>query len=112
MLYDLNDVKLTGRLVRDPKESESESGKTIAYITLAVGGGEDYTNFIDITLFDNLADVVLKHKNKGDELLVEGELRSYKKDNLTLQSVIGKRIYFLRNSNVGEDIPLEIGKFV
>ena len=57
----LNQVVLVGRIVRKPELRESEKGKKLTFVTLAVPrsfknmNGEYDTDFIDCVLWDNVA---------------------------------------------------------
>lgn len=41
-------------------------------------------------------------RKKGDTILVEGEIQSYKKDKMTEQGFVGNRIVYLKNVNASE----------
>ncbi len=81
----MNEVRLIGRLTRDPEEKKTPAGKTVAKMTLAVD--RDYTNtegqreadFIDIIAWEKLAENCIKHLGKGRLVSVKGRLqvRSY-----------------------------------
>jgi single-strand DNA-binding protein len=70
----MNNVKLIGRLTRDPEVNE-RSGKTVCDIRLAVNGpGKTPPVFIDVAVFDERAEQASAMK-KGDQVSVEGSLR-------------------------------------
>ena len=78
----LNNVMLVGRLVQDPEVQESESGKKISQITLAVNrpykneDGVYETDFIDCVLWDGIAINTTEYCKKGDVVGVRGRLQT------------------------------------
>lgn len=99
----LNQVVLVGRLVADPKitETESEAGKKASVITLAVPRsfkniyGEHETDYIDCIMFDPIAETTMEYCHKGDLVGVKGRLQ--RKDNEPL-SLLAERVTFLSNN--------------
>ncbi len=81
----MNEIWLIGRLVRDPEEKKTPSGKTVARMTLAVerdyanADGEREADFIDVIAWEKLAKNCIKHLGKGRLVSVKGRLqiRSY-----------------------------------
>lgn len=80
----INRIVLVGRLTRDPELRYTPSGKAVASFTLAVNRrfsrqGEREADFIDIVVWDKLAETVANHLGKGRLVGVEGRLqvRSY-----------------------------------
>ena len=104
----LNQVVLVGRLVRKPELRETEKGKKLSFITLAVPrsfknmNGEYDTDFIDCILWDNIAVSTVEYCNKGDILGVKGRLqsRTIEKEtgNLTQIDVVAEKVTFLSNN--------------
>ena len=46
---DINSVTITGRLTKDPETRTTQSGKTVAQLSVAVGGfKKDETHFVDV----------------------------------------------------------------
>jgi single-strand DNA-binding protein len=78
----LNQMVVVGRLVRDPELRETENGKKVSNITLAVprsyknSDGEYDTDFLDITLWNNIAENSVEYVTKGDLLGVKGRISS------------------------------------
>lgn len=78
----MNQISLVGRLVSDIKVNETESGKEIATMTLAVP--RDYKNsegiyesdFIDCTLWGNTAKRMSEYCKKGDMIGMHGRLQT------------------------------------
>lgn len=75
-----NKAILCGRLTREPASRATPSGMMICEITLAVNGrGKDKdTFFADCKAFGKTAELVMQYIHKGDELLVEGALKTEK----------------------------------
>lgn len=108
----LNQTVLVGRLVNDPELRETENGKKVTNITLAVPrtykntDGEYDTDFIDCTIWNNVAQSASDYCKKGDLLGVKGRLQtsSYEKDGQTIykQEVIAEKVTFLSSSKQKE----------
>ena len=83
-MSDVNRVCLTGRLGRDPDVRSTASGSTVLGFSLAVserrrnqqtGQWEDYTNWVNCTVFGKRADALAGILAKGMLVCVEGRLR-------------------------------------
>ena len=78
----LNQVVMVGRLVKDPELKESEGGKKYTSITLAVPrsyknmDGEYDTDFIDVVLWDGIAENAFEYCKKGDLIGVKGRIET------------------------------------
>jgi single-strand DNA-binding protein len=66
-----------GRLVRDPEQRTTTTGKTIASFSIAVdrGGQEDAADFFNVTAWEKLGELVMQYLAKGRRVLVQGRLR-------------------------------------
>ena len=81
----LNNVILIGRLTRDVELRHTPSGVAVAKFTVAVDrsfqreGEEKKTDFIDVVVWQKLAETCAEHIGKGRLVAVEGRLqiRSY-----------------------------------
>ena len=68
----LNQLVLVGRLVREPELKETENGKKVTNITLAVSKnyknaeGVYDTDFIDCTLWNSVAENTAEYCKVGD----------------------------------------------
>lgn len=89
----VNKVILVGNVGADPEVRTLESGVKVAKIRLATtervpnkdkSGYSDVTEWHNITLWRNLADVADKYVRKGSQLYLEGKIRTreYTKDNV------------------------------
>lgn len=110
----MNKVFLIGNLTRDPELSETPSGVSLCRFGIAINrrssGGEQTTDFYNVTAFRGLAETIAKHKKKGDKVAILGDiqLRNYE-DNQgvrrTAVDVIAQDVEFLsqKNANSGDD---------
>lgn len=85
----INKVILVGNVGADPEIRTLDSGVKVARIRLATtervpnkdkSGYSDVTEWHNITLWRNLADVVDKYVRKGSQLYIEGKLRTREYD--------------------------------
>lgn len=78
----LNQIILVGRLVKTPEVIETESGKKMSYITLAISrtfknaDGEYDTDFIDCVLWEVVAESTSEYCKQGDIVGVKGRVQS------------------------------------
>lgn len=78
----LNQIVLVGRLVSDPEIKETESGKKVSNITLAVprsyknSNGIYETDFIPITLWNGISQTTAEYCKKGDMAGIKGRMES------------------------------------
>ena len=78
----LNQIILVGRLVKSPEVTETESGKKMSYITLAIprtfknADGEYVIDFIDCILWEVVAESTSEYCKKGDIVGVKGRIQS------------------------------------
>lgn len=108
----LNQVVIVGRLVKDPELKETEEGKKVANITLAVPrnfkniDGEYDTDFIDCTLWTGIAENTSEYCKKGDLIGVKGRLQvsKYEKDEETKfrTDIIAEKVTFLSSRGARE----------
>ena len=78
----VNQVVLVGRIARAPEVRISESGKKYASLTLAVPrsyknvNGEYDTDFLDCTLWTQIAESTSEYCSTGDMIGVKGRVQS------------------------------------
>ena len=78
----LNQIVLVGRLVKTPELRITENGKKTSTITLAVPrnykniNGEYETDFLDCTLWTNVAENTSEYCQTGDMIGVKGRVQS------------------------------------
>lgn len=103
----LNQIVIVGRLVKDPELKETEKGRKVTNITLAVPrsyknvNGEYDTDFIDCVLWTGVAENTAEYCKKGDLLGVKGRIqsRSYEKEEQKryVTEVVAEKVTFLTN---------------
>ena len=80
----INRVIISGNLTRDVEVRRTQSGMVIASFGVAVnerrknnqtGEWEDYTNFVDCSMFGNRADKISPYLVKGTKVAIGGKLR-------------------------------------
>ena len=109
----LNQIILVGRLVKSPEVTETESGKKMSYITLAIprsfknADGEYDTDFIDCVLWEAVAENTSEYCKQGDIVGVKGRVQSRMVEdedgnNYKKMEVVAEKITFL-SSKKGED---------
>ena len=78
----LNQTVIVGRIVREPELKETENGKKVSNLTIAVprsyknADGEYEADFIDCTLWNEIANSTSEYCKKGDMIGIKGRLES------------------------------------
>ena len=78
----LNQIVVVGRLTKTPEVKELEDGKKVTNMTLAVprsyknADGEYEADFIDCTLWNEIANSTSESCKKGDMIGIKGRLES------------------------------------
>lgn len=89
----LNIVVLNGRITKDLELRKSQNGGSNLRFTLAVQknfknqNGEYDSNFINCIAFNKTAEMISNHFNKGDGIIVQGELTTGQYENQQGQTV-------------------------
>lgn len=102
----LNQIILVGRLVKSPEVTETESGKKMSYITLAIprsfknADGEYDTDFIDCVLWEAVAENTSEYCKQGDIVGVKGRVQSRMVEdedgnNYKKMEIVAEKITFL-----------------
>lgn len=113
----LNQVVIVGRIAQDLEIKDTENGK-VTNVTLAVprsfknAEGSYDTDFIDCTLWKNIAESTVEYCKKGDLVGVKGRLQmnNYKdKDgnNKSKLNVIAEKVTFL-STKAKENVEREV----
>ena len=87
----INHVVISGCLTAEPKQTATPSGSTVVRFGLAVsdrrknnktGEWDDYTHYVDCTMFGKFAERMVVYLHKGVRVTVEGKLNysSWEKD--------------------------------
>ena len=102
----LNQAVIVGRLVERPIIEESENGRKVSEITLAVprsyknAEGIYETDFIKCTLWNGIAENTVEYCNKGDIIGVKGRLQCLSGNEL---KVVAEKVTFLSNNKTKEE---------
>jgi len=98
-----------GRLTRDPEVRYTQSGKAVASFAIAIDNGfgdNKRVDFINITVWDKLAEVCGNNLAKGRRVLVEGRLQigEYEKDGQKRKTaeIVAQNIEFLDYKDGGQ----------
>ena len=102
----LNQVVLVGRLTKNLETKELEDGKKVLNMTLAIPrsyknvDGVYETDFVDCTLWNQIAETTSEYCKKGDILGVKGRLQidNYEKEDgskVYKLNVIAEKVTFL-----------------
>ena len=105
----LNQVVLVGRLVKDPELKVTSNGKKTAVVTLAVPRnyknpeGVYETDFLDCTLWTNVAENTTEYCQTGDMVGVKGRIqtRTIQNDDGSKRrktEIIAEKVTFLAQS--------------
>jgi single-strand DNA-binding protein len=110
----VNKVILLGRLGKDPEARTLESGAMVVNFTLATsevykdkvtGERKEITDWHNVVLWRGLAETASKYLHKGDQVYIEGKMRtrSWEKDNVTRYTteVIGDSMTLLGGKTGG-----------
>jgi len=107
MSKSVNRVTLLGNLGKDPAVKYTTTGKAVANFSLALterfkdrdGEWKDRTEWVNIVLWDKLAEVASNYLKKGNKCYIEGRLstRSYEKDGVTkyVTEVVGSELVLI-----------------
>lgn len=109
----LNQFVMVGRLVRDPELHETEKGKKVTTITIAVprsyknSNGEYETDFINCVLWAGVAQNTTEYCKKGDLVGIKGRVQSRIVDDEDkknyLMELVAEKITFLSSKNKDEN---------
>ena len=114
----LNQTVIVGRLVDSPEVRETESGKKVTNITLAVQrsykneNGEYDTDFVDCTLWQGVAENTAEYCRKGDILGVKGRLETsidqIDDKKIKKMNLVAEKVMFLSSKSKENDQENEI----
>lgn len=120
----MNQAIFVGRIVEEPSVKETENGKNVSNITIAVPRpfkneeGVYETDFIDCTLWDMVAERTAEYCKKGDVIGVKGRIQSnsYTKDGerKKFMNIVAEKVTFLssrskEHEQSHDDVEPEIG---
>lgn len=110
----LNQFVGVGRLVAEPSVKETEDGKQVSNITIAVPrsykneNGEYDTDFVDVVLWNGIAENTAEYCHKGDIIGVKGRIQTSNyetEDGEKRKStqIVAEKITFLSSSKDKKD---------
>ena len=110
----LNQFVGVGRLVAEPSAKEVEDGKKVSNITIAVPrsykneNGEYDTDFVDVVLWNGIAENTAEYCHKGDIIGVKGRIQTSNyetEDGEKRKStqIVAEKITFLSSSKDKKD---------
>lgn len=119
----LNQVILVGRLVKSPELQLTDTGKKMSLITLAVPrsyknvNGEYDTDFLDCTLWTNIAENTAEYCKTGDVIGIKGRVQSRlveKEDGTKIKKtdIIAEKVTFLSSGKVSKPDSENIDKII
>lgn len=112
-----NSITLIGHLGKDPEIRTTESGNTVAKLSVATsetwtnkkGEKIEHTEWHDVVFFSNSAEILKQYAHKGQLIMVEGHVRTYEyqdKDMKTqrIKRIIGNTFRFLKNKETAKQV--------
>lgn len=110
-----NYIFLVGRIVRDIEIRKTPENKSVATLCLAVTKpfknaetGTYDTDFINVTLWEQICEITKEHCKKGDLVGVKGRISTRKETTstgliLTHLEIISERVVFISSNKNTED---------
>lgn len=105
----LNQTVIVGRLVNDPELHETENGRKVTNVTVAVPrsfknvNGEYDTDFISCVLWKGVAENTVEYCKKGDLVGVRGRLQSREYEvedgKRKIVELVAEKVTFLSSKN-------------
>ena len=83
MSNDLNQCNFIGRLGQDPETKYTASGSAVTNISIACGWkskDKEGTEWIRVTAFGKLAEIMAQYLNKGSQVYIQGRYKTDKYD--------------------------------
>ena len=110
----LNQTVIVGRIARDPELRETENGKKVTNVTLAVprsfknSNGEYETDFINCVLWKGIAESTVEYCHKGDLVGIKGRIQSREYTNSEdekkhVVEVVAEKVTFLSSKRQEAD---------
>ncbi len=108
----LNQTVIVGRIAKDPELRETENGKKVTNVTLAVPrsfkntDGVYETDFINCVLWKGIAESTVEYCKKGDLVGIKGRIqtRVYEKEEEKkyMTEVVAEKVTFLSSMRTKE----------
>ena len=111
----MNKVILVGNLTRDPELSETGSGVSMCRFSIAVSrdyanaDGNRETDFFNITVWRNRAEVCARYLKKGNKVGIVGSIQNRTYDDKdgnkrTVTDIVASEVEFLTPKNAQSDV--------
>lgn len=111
----MNKVILVGNLTRDPELSETGSGVAMCRFSIAVSrdyanaDGNRETDFFNITVWRNRAEVCARYLKKGNKVGIVGSIQNRTYDDKdgnkrTVTDIVASEVEFLTPKNAQSDV--------
>ena len=101
----LNQTILVGRIVKEVEVKETDNGRKVAYLTLAVQrsykneNGEYETDFVPCALWNAIAENVAEYCKKGDLVGVKGRIQNENNGIV----IVAEKVTFLSSTKKDEE---------
>lgn len=110
----LNQTIVVGRIVSEPELKETENGKKVTNLTIAVqrqfqnANGEYDTDFLDCVLWNGVAENTVNYCQKGDLIGIKGRLGStYNDKGQHIMELVAERVTFLSSKkNIDDNVDM------
>ena len=110
----MNRVEIIGNLVRDVELNKTNSGVSVAKVSVAVNRkykdeeGNKITDFFNVVVWRGLAENIAKYCSKGSKVFIAGELqnRSWEKEDGTkayTTEIVASECEFLDTKKTGDN---------
>lgn len=109
----MNKVFLIGRLCSAPEMRQTNSGKSVCNMRIAVNRrGTDEADFFNVTAWGVVGENCGKYLDKGKQVAVDGsiQIRQYEDNNGNTRyatEIIAQNVEFLTPKNSGETAPVD-----
>lgn len=111
----LNQTVIVGRLVADPEVKETENGKKVSNLTVAVprsyknAEGEYETDFVDCVLWSGVAENTAEYCRKGDMIGIKGRVQTDTYENADGKKqkstkIIAEKVTFLSSKSKEDEV--------
>ena len=97
----MNNVNLIGRMVGEPRISETRTGKRVAHFSIAINGQRNNVTFVPVTAWDTACTTAQKYLHKGYQVGISGRLATSNNNQL---EVIVNAISLIESQKSAEEI--------
>ncbi len=105
----MNKAIVIGRLTRDIELKYTNSGKAVANFTVAVDRRGEGVDFVDVTVWEKVAESCAQYIGKGSQVCVSGRIQvdNYEKDGQKRKSfaVVAEQVTFLDSKKEKQEDP-------